>query len=600
MSITVGSILFELRTKTKKSQIQLCENLCAPSVYSLYENNISEPDILLMTYLFERLGKCTEGITAYVAKEEADYLSWRRKCIGLIQKNHYEELEKLYKNRPERQRNINKAIYNQFDLYIEGVIQETVYTDMILAKDLYEQAIYCTCGFVFERNLEQCFVGKNELGIYAIYLNLVMQIEVEKKEECISKLYDILEYVKKNYVDDKEKMEVYSLVTCILVKMSAPRNTPKRKYRILQEAANLLRRGNGLIHAIEVFRLLVVLGEGECEDTSKYRNLYIALSQVYDEFGYPIEFNYRILFLNHFMYATINQYLQEGRTKRGYTQEEACTNICATESYSRIETGKRKPQPNNYGQLAEKFGIEKRYYTEMIDTNSVSVLNLRKKIANAIYLEDDEKYYKYVKKIQSLLDINSIQNRQYMDSQNVLYLHHKKKLSHEEYLERLIAILSQSLALEDIGRHKHVYTKLEINLINWIAAAYGYMKDYKKSCELLNRYLSDIYKDNLSIELRHIEVMMAEFNYGIALSKNNDEQQGVIHYCAGISLLLECCDADMLDKYISELVCNWDNLGIKQDITKWWKSVLTIMQFYGDEKRYRLVEKYINSKQISQ
>lgn len=55
MGITVGSILYELRKKTKRTQRQLCENLCAPSVYSLYENNDSEPDVLLLTYLFERL-----------------------------------------------------------------------------------------------------------------------------------------------------------------------------------------------------------------------------------------------------------------------------------------------------------------------------------------------------------------------------------------------------------------------------------------------------------------------------------------------------------------------------------------------------------------
>ena len=51
----------------------------------------------------------------------------------------------------------------------------------------------------------------------------------------------------------------------------------------------------------------------------------------------------------------------------------------------------------------QKFGIEKRYYTEMIDTNNISVWDVRKKIANAIYLNDNSDFYRYIKQIQPLL-----------------------------------------------------------------------------------------------------------------------------------------------------------------------------------------------------
>lgn len=597
MGITVGSILYELRKKAKRTQRQLCENLCAPSVYSLYENNDSEPDVLLLTYLFERLGRCQEGITAYITKEEAKYLSWRRNCVHLIQKEDYKELERISQVNLKLPQNINPSICRQYELYIKAVIQEEVYHNKVSAKDLYEQAIGCTCSSILDEELNECCVGKSELELYAIYLNLAMQTGDLPSEKVVSKWYNILEYTKKHFADDKEKMEVYALVACMIAKTDAPRNTWKRKNRILLEAAGLLKRGNGLFHAIEVFRILSHSLE-EAEERSIYQELYDALSWMYEEFDYPTEFNYHVLFINHFMYAMVNEYLLEGRITSGFTQEEASANICATESYSRIENGKRKPQPDNYKQLAEKFGIEKRYYTEMIDTNNISVWNVRKKIANAIYLKDDANFYRYIKQIQLLLP-HTKQNKQYIESQQLIYLHHKEKISDKEYLEKLIEILGKTLEIESVGNHMHVYTKLEINLINWIAAAYGYLKDYQNSCDLLEKYLSDIYTGDLSAMLRQIEIMMAEFNLGIAYSEVGNEREGNARYITGIKLLIDCYDADMLDRYVSELVCNWENLRIKSDIGKCWKSVLAIAQFYGNEKNYTMIKNYIESRKNS-
>ena len=166
-------------------------------------------------------------------------------------------------------------------------------------------------------------------------------------------------------------------------------------------------------------------------------------------------------------------------------------------------------------------------------------------------------------------------------------------------MEKLIEILGKTLEIESIGNHMHVYTKLEINLINWIAAAYGYLKDYQNSCDLLEKYLSDIYTGNLSAMLRQIEIMMAEFNLGIAYSEAGNEREGNTCYITGIKLLIDCYDADMLDRYVSELVCNWENMRIKSDIGKCWKSVLAIAQFYGNEKNYTMIKNYIESRKNS-
>ena len=134
---------------------------------------------------------------------------------------------------------------------------------------------------------------------------------------------------------------------------------------------------------------------------------------------------------------------------------------------------------------------------------------------------------------------------------------------------------------------------------NWIAAAYGYLRDYQNSCDLLKKYLSDIYEGELPVTLRQMEIMLAEFNLGISYSEAGNEQKGTIHYIEGIKLLIGCCDADMLDRYVSELVCNWENLRIKSDIGKCWKSVLAIVQFYGNEKNYTMIKNYIESRKNS-
>ena len=103
------------------------------------------------------------------------------------------------------------------------------------------------------------------------------------------------------------------------------------------------------------------------------------------------------------------------RKKINYTQEKLSEGICSVESYSRIENG-RKPSWKNYKALAEKIGVENRYYVELLNTGKIEALLLRREISRILFSEKSmDKVRESLEKLMEILgEDECAQNKQYL------------------------------------------------------------------------------------------------------------------------------------------------------------------------------------------
>ena len=104
------------------------------------------------------------------------------------------------------------------------------------------------------------------------------------------------------------------------------------------------------------------------------------LQSFFDEFGCGSQIHIYEPQTEEIMTEFVGHYLTTERKKINYTQEKLSEGICSVESYSRIENG-RKPSWKNYKALAEKIGVENRYYVELLNTGKIEALLLRREIS---------------------------------------------------------------------------------------------------------------------------------------------------------------------------------------------------------------------------
>ena len=73
----------------------------------------------------------------------------------------------------------------------------------------------------------------------------------------------------------------------------------------------------------------------------------------------------------------ISEFLYSKRKEKKLTQELLSEGICEPETYSRLETGKRKPKKNKYYALMDRLEIGWAYFRGELYTNDVEMYKMK-------------------------------------------------------------------------------------------------------------------------------------------------------------------------------------------------------------------------------
>lgn len=588
MGLDIGRLLYGIRTKYQISVNDICRGICGVSTYCMYENDEMIPDILSVNIFLDRMGFGILGLTAYISEKEVVYFKWKESTRACIRNENYKKLGMLLEHMPTGNVSLNKKIREQYAWFIKGIVAEKDTADLKKATECYEKALECTCGFLIKSQKIEGTFSVREIHIYAIYLNLLCKVNPKEKEEVISRFYQLMQYVNVHYVEEQQKVKIYPLLVCLWGNLVIEGKDTEGSFEIFEKTLELLRKQKSLYCLLEIMRLHILVGLKEKRDMSKEQEDIKILQSFFEEFGYQAQSQIYVPQANEIMLEHVGQYLSTERKKVNYTQEKISDGICSVESYSRIENG-RKPTRNNYKALTEKIGTENRYYIELVNTGNIDALLLRREISRILFSEKSmDKVWESLEKLMEILgEDECAQNKQYLKFIEICiekeYSHMSEEICCEEYRKVLAYSMNENL----IGEKKHIYTKVEINLINHISVCLAKSGKKEQAMRLIRAFLEDT--DQMKEDKYH-ETKLAKLNYGRWLSDSGEYSKADSIFMDGAKQIMERDRAELLDQYIGEIAYNkylMNGSEKNEQIKRYSLYALVLSKLFGTDRIYK-------------
>lgn len=589
MGLDIGRLLYGIRTKYQISVNDICRGICGVSTYCMYENDEMIPDILSVNMFLDRMGFGILGLTAYISEKEVVYFKWKESTRACIRNENYKKLVMLLEHMPTGNVSLNKKIREQYAWFIKGIVAEKDTADLKKATECYEKALECTCGFLIKSQKIEGTFSVREIHIYAIYLNLLCKVNPKEKEEVISRFYQLMQYVNVHYVEEQQKVKIYPLLVCLWGNLVIEGKDTEGSFEIFEKTLELLRKQKSLYCLLEIMRLHILVGLKEKRDMSKEQEDIKILQSFFEEFGYQAQSQIYVPQANEIMLEHVGQYLSTERKKVNYTQEKISDGICSVESYSRIENG-RKPTRNNYKALTEKIGTENRYYIELVNTGNIDALLLRREISYELFMEKNERLPELLEELKTVLGEKEVaKNRQYLEFVRVSIEENTGRKTWNQCCDMFRNILSYTMNEKEIGKKRHVYTMLEINLIDHISVCMAKDGKSEEAMHLIKAFLDDM--DYMKTE-KYYETFLAKLNYARWKSDRGNFDEAECIYREGIEQRIRRNKTELLDEYIGEYAYNKylkNNINEKQDVKRYLLYALVLSRMYGTQRVYKTI-----------
>ena len=589
MGLNIGRLLYGIRTKYEMNVKDICRGICSPSSYCMYENGEIVPDILLVNMFLDRMGFGILGLTAYISEKEVVYFKWKESTRACIRNENYKKLVMLLEHMPTGNVSLNKKIREQYAWFIKGIVAEKDTADLKKATECYEKALECTCGFLIKSQKIEGTFSVREIHIYAIYLNLLCKVNPKEKEEVISRFYQLMQYVNVHYVEEQQKVKIYPLLVCLWGNLVIEGKDTEGSFEIFEKTLELLRKQKSLYCLLEIMRLHILVGLKEKRDMSKEQEDIKILQSFFEEFGYRAQSQIYVPQSNEIMLEHVGQYLSTERKKVNFTQEKISDGICSVESYSRIENG-RKPTRNNYKALTEKIGTENRYYIELVNTGNIDALLLRREISYELFMEKNERLPELLEELKTVLGEKEVaKNRQYLEFVQVSIEENTGRKTWNQCCDMFRNILSYTMNEKEIGKKRHVYTMLEINLIDHISVCMAKDGKSEEAMHLIKAFLDDM--DFMKTE-KYYETFLAKLNYARWKSDRGNFDEAECIYREGIEQRIRRNKTELLDEYIGEYAYNKylkNNINEKQDVKRYLLYALVLSRIYGTQRVYKTI-----------
>lgn len=593
MGLDIGRLLYGIRTKYQISVNDICRGICGVSTYCMYENDEMIPDILSVNIFLDRMGFGILGLTAYISEKEVVYFKWKESTRACIRNENYKKLVMLLEHMPTGNVSLNKKIREQYAWFIKGIVAEKDTADLKKATECYEKALECTCGFLIKSQKIEGTFSVREIHIYAIYLNLLCKVNPKEKEEVISRFYQLMQYVNVHYVEEQQKVRIYPLLVCLWGNLVIEGKDTEGSFEIFEKTLELLRKQKSLYCLLEIMRLHILVGLKEKRDMSKEQEDIKILQSFFEEFGYQAQSQIYVPQANEIMLEHVGQYLSTERKKVNYTQEKISDGICSVESYSRIENG-RKPTRNNYKALTEKIGTENRYYIELVNTGNIDALLLRREISYELFMEKNERLPELLEELKTVLGEKEVaKNRQYLEFVQVSIEENTGRKTWNQCCDMFRNILSYTMNEKEIGKKRHVYTMLEINLIDHISVCMAKDGKSEEAMHLIKAFLDDM--DYMKTE-KYYETFLAKLNYARWKSDRENFDEAECIYREGIEQRIRRNKTELLDEYIGEYAYNKylkNNINEKQDVKRYLLYALVLSRMYGTQRVYKTILQFL-------
>lgn len=512
----LGEVLYWIRREKKVEQDKLCFGLCTRGFLSKVENGERQPDRLLLHALVQRLGKDVDKMVTVLTAEEYQYFLWKRRALEAAGDADMAHLKSLLEEPEAQDIIINENLQRQFVCQMQALVAEHTGKGDLQCIRFLEQALQLTLpGIIFEQ-LDDYLISLEELGILLKLAGYL--VRTEKKGMALRMLLEIVSYADQKYDDYEAKVKIYPKA----VRMAAPLLSDQGR---LAEGMVLCRKAIKLLCRLGILYDLTELMEAyltfashltKTKEITRYEKQCRALWEIYEEYGtsygHGLKENTLLSYSNQEIYL-LNEVIQRSRMEKKISQEALSEGICSPETLSRLETGKRAPNPRNFRALMKKLETGQDYYNPKLDTVDFKLLEKHKELERAMTVRDWERAWIMLEDLKGELDMSSSRNRRTLQTAEKSILLGMGRILPEEFLkycEEELQCGEKGWKKEEFW--KQFFTNEKVNLLNHIALCYEKKKQYKESIFILEK---------LGQQLRDSKVrLIHRYNAGMTVAGN--------------------------------------------------------------------------------
>lgn len=497
--LRTGELLRRFRIEKEVSEEKLGYGVCSGTAISNYEIGSREMDTVLLEFLLERMGVSPENFAFMLSEEEYSYYMWKAAVYEAVEETEWEALEELLLKRDTSFFVGNEKIQIQFYMYMKAILEAEKYSNYVVATEHLSHAIKITIGDIYHISLDNKILSVGELHMIILYLHYslcagIIEYYIAKQLFC-----EIEKYILSSYMDIKEKSKIYPKLICIWINHQGDISEVE-KIHMCEKAIRILKEGLQFNDIIEVLKIYLSLLDENSHKFIFYKKQYEALEGIFAYAEIEEQFRPEYVIRKIPKIYVITEYLKYKRKELKMTQNKVSEGICEPETYSRIERGKRTPSPTKRKALMERLNIGWHYFRGELDTDSLEVYKLKSKHRVAKIKENWQESYEILEELEKLLDMDSVNNLQYVSYQKSDALYHLGRLSEDEYYEILLKMLKLTV---DVGYKELVYySQTELEIIGDIAKNLRKKDKVGEAIEFLESILKQMKKSKIEFVYR--------------------------------------------------------------------------------------------------
>lgn len=437
----IGNLIKGLRESKGISQSKLCRGLCDRAVLVRIESGRCTPQKLLTDAIFQRLGFSINkfGISYTMAEYKVVFL--RRNILESLLLEEYDKTLDLLGQYEKVIGNTSKnVLLEQFCCVVKivyAITQDVSSEDVI---DLIHKGLRKTfTQFKVDEMLDYLLHDEEIMLIILLAESLYAQ---GKRSESINILFNLIEYIEKNVLDDEELVRLYPKIALLLAEKLVAENRFAELY-ICDRAINILIKESRITYLAELLNIqLNYAPNGEDNDYTRNKKFYYSVIQVLEELIGNIEKSgaEKILIPAPISHGhVIGSQIRSLRKILGITQEDL-SDICDPLTVSRIEGG-RKPTDRHYEELMTSMGREGIRYYPFIKSNDYELHVLRRDFGRHMESYDFEGAGKVLLLLERKLNQSEAINKQFILRSRSLLEACKGEITQEALIERLLEAL---------------------------------------------------------------------------------------------------------------------------------------------------------------
>ncbi len=596
----LGIMLFEEREKMGVKQRNIADGIISIPELCRVERGELEIDYFTLQALFERLGKSIDKLELAVSSIEYDSIAYRIKIEHSMARWDYQELQKLIADY-SGYNNKKRPIHKQYVIALEAVLCFIKEQDYAACLHKMEQALVCTQDRDWKQKIwnVRCLCNQE---VRIILVIAYCQWKLGNTDGLTGKLEKLVRYIIYHYTDTEEQVKVYPHCAWLLGQIYLEENKIEEAYAICRKGKESLVENGSISPLWEILELekncLERLGkEAEQIQCRKYQE---ALSFLYEVTNTSLESNMIVNFIKSSFqgeFIITNELVRDLREANRFSQEFLCENICAQETLSKIENGKRSPNKKNLYKLLKKMGLERENYYGFIEADKYELYEKVREYNRCFSKGQLKEARNLLDKIEKELDMTRPVNKQYIGMGYIFEQASQNKISRKDANKQLKEMLY--LTMPPMKSDKLIYRmpfRTEYTIWNHIAVNLRKDGKIEDALHIYEALIKCYKRSKIDMRFHAVPGMSLYINYAGFLEAHNELQKAEDIGKEGLSHCLKCCRGDVAGTILANLSLIYEKKGLPVLEETYLRHGYYLSYLYGRNNNLEILQKAYQDK----